>query len=83
MLVKATEATAQRCAIKGALSAVTQFLEYESPLKTMKDVFYFTLKALSVLKIRKFLSSLFSHKEKRLNRKDKVNFKIYDATTYG
>ena len=60
---------------------MTQFLEYESPLKTMKGVFYFILKVLSVLKTLKFLSSLFGHKEKRLYRKDKVNFKIYDATT--
>ena len=33
-----------------------QFLAYESPLKMMKNDFYFTLKALFVLKIFKFLS---------------------------
>ena len=33
----------------------------ESPLKMMKNVFYFILKALFVLKIFKFLSRLFSH----------------------
>ena len=38
-----------------------QFLTTESPLKMMKNVFYFTLKALFVLKIFKFLSWLFSH----------------------
>ena len=36
----------------------------ESPLKMMKNVFYFNLKALFVLKIFKFLSQLFGHAEK-------------------
>ena len=36
----------------------------ESPLKMMKNAFYFTLKALFVLKIFKFLSQLFGHAEK-------------------
>ena len=42
---------------KVALSGLRQFLTTESPLKMMKSVFYFTSKALSVLKIFKFLSS--------------------------
>ena len=42
--------------IKGALSGVKQFLATESPLKIMKNAFYFTLKAHFVLKIFKFLS---------------------------
>ena len=33
----------------------------ESPLKIMKNTFYFLLKALFVLKIFKFLSRLFGH----------------------
>ena len=33
----------------------------ESPLKMMKNAFYFILKALSVLKIFTFLSQLFGH----------------------
>ena len=37
---------------------------YESQLKMMKNVFYFILKALFVLKILKFLSRLFAHVEK-------------------
>ena len=37
--------------IKGPLSSLRQFLGTESPLKMMKNVFYFTLKALLVLKI--------------------------------
>ena len=36
----------------------------ETPLKMMKNAFYFTLKTLFVLKIFKFLSSLLSHAEK-------------------
>ena len=47
----------------------------------MKDVHYFKLNALFVLKIFKFLSWLFGHVEKRVNLKHKVNFKIYDVTT--
>ena len=36
----------------------------ESPLKMMKNAFYFILKALFILKILKFLSRLFGHVEK-------------------
>ena len=42
--------------IKGALPGLRQFLATESPLSVMKNVFYFILKALLVLKIFKFLS---------------------------
>ena len=41
---------------KGALSSLRPFLATESPLKMMKNAFYFTSKALFVLKIFKFLS---------------------------
>ena len=41
---------------KGALSALRQFLTTESHLKMMKNAFYFTSKALSVLKTYKLLS---------------------------
>ena len=41
--------------LKGALSGLIQVLATESPLKMMKNAFYFTLKALFVLKIFKFL----------------------------
>ena len=40
---------------KGALSGLRQFMATELSLKMMKNAFYFTLKALFVLKI-KFLS---------------------------
>ena len=42
--------------VKGALSGLRQFLAPESPLKMMKNAFYFTLKTLFLLKIFKFLS---------------------------
>ena len=45
-----------RLIIKDALSSLRQFLVIESPLKMMKNAFYFTLKALLVLKILKRLS---------------------------
>ena len=47
--------------VKGALLGLRQFLATESSLKMMKDAFYFTSKALFVLKIFKFLSGLFGH----------------------
>ena len=40
--------------IKDALSGQREFSATESPLKMMKNAFYFTSKALSVLKIFKF-----------------------------
>ena len=42
--------------VKSALLDWRQFLATESPLKMMKKAFYFTLKALFVLKIFKHLS---------------------------
>ena len=65
---------------KGALSGLRQFLATERPLKMMKNPFYFTSKAFYVLKILKYLSWLFGHVLKRLDQKDKVNFKFYDVT---
>ena len=41
--------------LKGTLSGLRQFLATESPVKMMKNAFYFTLTALFVLKIHKFL----------------------------
>ena len=42
--------------LKGAVSGLIQFLAAESPLEMMKNAFYFTSKALFVLKISKFFS---------------------------
>ena len=41
--------------LKGAFRGLSQFFATESVLKIMKKVFYFTLKALFLLKISKFL----------------------------
>ena len=41
--------------IKGALSGLRQFLATESPLKMMRNAFYFTSKALFVIKVFKSL----------------------------
>ena len=49
--------------IKGAPSSLIQFLETGSPIKMMKNAFYFTLKALLVLMIFKFLCWLFVTKK--------------------
>ena len=48
----------------------------------MKNVFCFTSKAQFILKIFKFSSWLFGHVAKRLDQKDKVNFKFYDVTAW-
>ena len=42
--------------VKGALAGLRQFLAIGSPLKMIKNTFYFILKALFVLRIFKFLS---------------------------
>ena len=48
----------------------------------MKNAFYFTSKTISVLKIIKFLSRLFGHVVKRLDKKDEINFKFCDVTVW-
>ena len=42
--------------VKGTLLGLRQFLATESPLKMMKNAFYFTLRTRFVLKIFQFLS---------------------------
>ena len=67
---------------KGALSGVRQFVAAGNPLKMMKNAFNFTLKALFVLKIFRFLSRLFGQLPKQLDKKGKINFKFYDVTAW-
>ena len=67
---------------KGALSDLGRFLAAESPLKMIKNAFYFTSEALFILKIFKLLSWRFGHVAKRLDIKVKVNFKFYDFTAW-
>ena len=59
----------KKLSIKGALSGLRQFSVNKNPLNMMKNAFYFTSKALFVLKMFKFVSGLFSHVGKRLIRK--------------
>ena len=54
----------------------------ESPLKMMKNAFYFTSKALSILKVFKFLSWLFGHIAEQVDNENKVNFKFCDVTAW-
>ena len=51
-------------------------------LKMMENAFNLNSKALLVLKIFQFLSSLFGHVAKQLDKRDKVNFKFYDVTAW-
>ena len=58
-------------------------LATEGHLKMMKNTFYFISKASPfVFKIFKLLSWLFGHVTKLLGKKDQVNFKFYDVTTW-
>ena len=43
----------------------------------MKNVFYFTLKAIFVLELFQFLFGIFGHEDKRPDNNAEVNFKIY------
>ena len=68
----------RKCDFKGALSGKIQFVATKSPSKMIKNTFYFTSKALFILKIFKFLSWLFGHVAKRLIRKTRL---ISDSMT--
>ena len=46
----------------------------------MKNAFHFNLKAIFILKIFKSCADFFGHVGRRLDKRAKVNFKIYDIT---
>ena len=50
--------------VKDALEGLRQILTAKSPLKMIKNAFYFALKSHFVLKIFKYLSWVFGHVEK-------------------
>ena len=51
----------------------------KSPLKTIKNTFYLTLKALFIiLRYLKFSPDFYGHVGKQLDKKNKTTFKIYD-----
>ena len=54
----------------------------ESPLKMMKNAFYFILKALFVVKIFNFCPDFFGHVGKWLDKKTEIIFKIYDVINW-
>ena len=54
----------------------------ESFLKMMKNTFYFISKALFVLKDLSFYLEFLVIQKKLLDQKDKVNFEIYNVTTW-
>ena len=54
LLANAYGYEASHTSLKGALSGLRQFSAAESPLKMMKNAFYFTSKALFVLKVFQF-----------------------------
>ena len=68
--------------VKDPHSYLIKFLTVESPLKIMKNVFYFMLKALFVLEMFTFLSWLFRYVEKRLDKTLMINFKFSDVTDW-
>ena len=63
--------------LKGALSGLRQFWAIENPLKIMKNAFISPQKLFS---FSRYLS--FCLDQKRLDQKDKVNFKFYDVTAW-
>ena len=54
-MLKLIEIKRQAKLFKGALSGLRQFFAIESPLKMMRNAFYFTSKALFVIKVFKSL----------------------------
>ena len=66
-----------------AISGLRQFLAAEPPLKVMKKAFYFTSKALFVLKILNFLFRLFGYAAKHLHKKDKVISNLFTMSQPG
>ena len=67
---------------KGPLFGLRQFLTTESPLKIIKNAFYFILKALLILEIFTFLSWLFNLAEKWFDKKAKASFRKCDVTDW-
>ena len=48
----------------------------------MRNAFYFMLKLFLLLRYLNFCPNFFNQVEKRLHKKAKVNFKIYDVTNW-
>ena len=84
-IIKGSEVMCYKKGIKVGLSPskkICVIFFIESHLKIMNNAFYFILKALFVLKIFKFFQDFLVLQEKRLDQKDKVNFRIHDVSTW-
>ena len=75
-LLRKRKKTNNNLRFKVALSGLRQFLATKSLLQMIKNAFYFTSKALFILKIFKSLSCFFGKVVKQLNMKEKINSKI-------
>ena len=49
----------------------------------MKNAFYFTIKLFSFWRYLNFCPDFFGYEGKRLDKKAKINFKIYDVISWG
>ena len=67
--------------IKGPLSGLRQLLSNDSPLKLMKNVFYFMLIAIFVLEIFTFLSWLFGYVKIGMMKKLRLISKFMTSQT--
>ena len=68
--------------LKGPLLGPRQLLTTQSPLKMIKNTFYFMFKAHFILEIFAFWSWLLGYVEKLLGKKTLVNSEIYDLTDW-
>ena len=66
---------------KGPLSCLKLFLATESPLKIMKNAFYFTLKDLSFLGYLNFCSHVFGLVGKRFDKKVRLISNLMTSQT--
>ena len=67
--------------LKGTIRFETIFGNWKL-FKNDENAFYFTSNALFGAKIFKFLSWLFGDIAKRIDKKDKADFKFYDVTAW-
>ena len=85
LLVKMVNPNTNLVNCKGALPGLRQLLATESSLKMMKNAFYFIFYLVILFYIHKIFKTfvlIFCHVEKRLDYEEKVDFKIYGATTW-
>ena len=68
---------------KGTPLGLRQILATESPLRMMKNAFYFTFTALFVCDIFQFLFCIFVHVRRNLDKKGKVNLHKKSCTKCG